>query len=142
MVLPKMMMDTLAGCCSAYGDTSCLSPELLTSFRQHLSSPGSCAVLLDVFSNSTGTLPQDLLPFVTVVSCLMMSLITSTCLLHRWALVMPDVTYYFYLPPPQMGISHASWYLHVFWTSSADTYLVQINDILHVAAGGTGDSYA
>eukprot|EP00775_Hariotina_reticulata_P007448 gene7448-7658_t len=51
---------------SAYGDASCLSPELLASFRQHLSSSSSCAVLLDVFSNSTGPLPQDLLPFVTV----------------------------------------------------------------------------
>jgi hypothetical protein len=54
--------------CSAYGDKSCLSPQLLASVTQHLEERGSCDVLLDVFTNSTGALPQDLLPLNTVVS--------------------------------------------------------------------------
>jgi hypothetical protein len=52
----------------AYGDPSCLSPELLRSWTNHLKDPTSCEVLLDVFTNSTGPLPQDLLPLNTVVS--------------------------------------------------------------------------
>jgi hypothetical protein len=54
--------------CSAYGDKSCLSPQLLASFTEHLEERGSRDVLLDVFTNSTGPLPQDLLPLNTVVS--------------------------------------------------------------------------
>jgi hypothetical protein len=54
--------------CSAYGDKHCLSPQLLASFTEHLEERGSREVLLDVFSNSTGPLPQDLLPLNTVVS--------------------------------------------------------------------------
>lgn len=53
---------------SAYGDPSCLSPELLQSWTKHLRERTSCEVLLDVFTNSTGPLPQDLLPLNTVVS--------------------------------------------------------------------------
>lgn len=53
---------------SAYGDPTCLSPELLLSWTQHLQDKMSCEVLLDVFTNSTGPLPQELLPLNIVVS--------------------------------------------------------------------------
>eukprot|EP00878_Enallax_costatus_P020298 GHUV01021450.1.p1 GENE.GHUV01021450.1~~GHUV01021450.1.p1 ORF type:complete len:153 (+),score=28.25 GHUV01021450.1:390-848(+) len=51
---------------SAYGDPKCLSPQLVSSFREHLSAAGSREVLLDVITNSTGPLAQDFLPFNTV----------------------------------------------------------------------------
>ncbi|KAF6254244.1 Alpha/Beta hydrolase protein [Scenedesmus sp. NREL 46B-D3] len=51
---------------SAYGDRSCLSPQLVASFTQHLTEQGSRDVLLDVFTNSNGPLPQDLLPLNVV----------------------------------------------------------------------------
>lgn len=60
---PGMLTSILE---SAYGDRSCLSPQLLASFTEHLTERGSREVLLDVFTNSSGPLPQDLLPLNTV----------------------------------------------------------------------------
>jgi len=71
-VFLKLLSHPVCSACrllpSAYGDPSCLSPELLQSWTRHLRERTSCEVLLDVFTNSTGPLPQDLLPLNTVVS--------------------------------------------------------------------------
>lgn len=56
--------------CSAYADPSQLSPQLLAAWTAHLAAPGTRDVLLDVITNSSGPLPQDLLPQNTVVRAL------------------------------------------------------------------------
>jgi hypothetical protein len=68
LLLLLLLLLLLTLHCSAYGDKSCLSSQLLASFTEHLEERGSRDVLLDVFTNSTGPLPQDLLPLNTVVS--------------------------------------------------------------------------